>query len=359
MILSAERDDSYGSRDLYVSFSKPDGSWTAPLNLGGDVNTVGEEESPFMAEDGKTLYFSTNGLSGYGGKDIYVSLRLDDSWTKWSEPENLGAGINGKGDDEYFSIPSTGNRAFFTRGEKGEDMDIFTFNVEDLFVEKEGPVYESMKHLIAEKKPVLVTVTGTLLNSKTGEPMANTKVSVERLPDGVPVGETVTDAQGNYSMILRPGARYGLVPSADNYLSRNENIDLNDVTESKEMKVNLNLTPIEVGAKVVINNIFFDFDKTVLKTASYAELDRVLKLLNDGSVKRIEITGHTDSVGEDSYNQDLSLRRARSVYNYFVSKGIAKDRLRAIGKGEDDPAVPNDTSENRRLNRRVEFKIVE
>jgi OOP family OmpA-OmpF porin len=359
MILSAERDDSYGSRDLYVSFSKPDGSWSAPVNLGGDINTVGEEESPFMAEDGKTLYFSTNGLSGYGGKDIYVSLRLDDSWTKWTEPENLGAGINGKGDDEYFSIPSTGNRAFFTRGEKGEDMDIFTFNVEDLFIEKEGLVYESMKHLIAEEKPVLVTVTGTLLNSKTGEPMANTKVVIERLPDGAPVGETITDDQGNYSVILRPGARYGLIPSADKYLSQSENIDLNEVTESKDMMVNLKLTPIEVGAKVVINNIFFDFDKAVLKTASYAELDRVLELLNSGSIKNIEIAGHTDSIGEDAYNQELSQKRARAVYNYFTSKGIAKDRLKAVGKGETDPAAPNDSSENRRLNRRVEFKIVE
>ena len=359
MIMSSERDDSYGSRDLYVSFSKADGSWTAPKNLGGDINTVGEEESPFMAEDGKTLYFSTNGLSGYGGKDIYVSVRLDDSWTKWSEPENLGAGINGKGDDEYFSIPSTGNRAFFTRGEKGEDMDIFTFNVEDLFIEKEGIVYESMKHLIAEEQPILVTVTGTLINSKTGKPMANTKVVVERLPDGVVVGETTTDANGNYTVILRPGARYGLVPTADDYLSQNENIDLNDITESKDMKVDLKLTPIEMGAKVVINNIFFDFDKAVLKTASYSELDRVLELLKSGSIKNIEITGHTDSVGEDGYNQDLSLRRAKAVYNYFISKGIAKDRLKAIGKGEDEPAVPNDTSENRRLNRRVEFKIVQ
>jgi OOP family OmpA-OmpF porin len=123
--------------------------------------------------------------------------------------------------------------------------------------------------------------------------------------------------------------------------------------------VNLKLTPIEVGAKVVINNIFFDFDKAVLKTASYAELDRVLELLNSGSIKNIEIAGHTDSIGEDAYNQELSQKRARAVYNYFTSKGIAKNRLKAVGKGETDPAAPNDSSENRRLNRRVDFKIVE
>ena len=148
MILSAERDDSYGLRDLYVTRQKPDGSWSQPINLEGEINTVGEEESPFLAKNTKTLYFSTNGQSGYGGKDIYVSQRLDDSWSKWSEPENLGAGVNKEGDDEYFSIPTNGEYAYFTRGDHGEDMNIFTFKVDDLFVEKAGPVYESMKHLI-------------------------------------------------------------------------------------------------------------------------------------------------------------------------------------------------------------------
>ena len=132
MIISAERDDSYGLRDLYVTFKRK-GGWTEPLNLGGDINTVGDEEPPFLAEDGKTLYFSTNGQSGYGGKDIYVSLRLTDKWTKWSAPENLGAGINKEGDDEYFSIPTNGEYAYFTRGDKGEDMDSFTFKVLEKF----------------------------------------------------------------------------------------------------------------------------------------------------------------------------------------------------------------------------------
>jgi outer membrane protein OmpA-like peptidoglycan-associated protein len=355
LLMSAERDDSYGSRDLYVSFKKQDGSWTEPLNLGGDINTVGEEESPFIAENGTTLYFSTNGLSGYGGKDIYVSLRLDDTWTKWTEPENLGAGINGKGDDEYFSIPSNGSNAYFTRGDQGEDMDVFSFKVDDLFVQRSGPVYESMKHLVS----VLITVKGKVTNSKTGDPMPNAKVVVERLPDGVDVGETMTDASGSYSIVLRPGARYGLVPLADGYLSQNANLDLNSVKESAEMTRDLLLAPIEVGAKVVINNIFFATNKSDLQTASFPELERVADLMSQNKISKILIIGHTDSVGEDAYNLSLSQRRARAVYTYFLTKGIAKERLKFEGKGETEPAVPNDTPENRQLNRRVEFKIIE
>lgn len=357
MLLSAERDDSYGSRDLYVSFKQADGSWSEPLNLGGDVNTVGEEESPFIAENGTTLYYSTNGLSGYGGKDIYVALRKDNTWTKWTEPENMGAGINGKGDDEYFSIPSTGNYAYFTRGEKGDDMDVFSFKVDDLFVERSGPVYESMKHLTTQ--PVLITVKGNVTNGKTGEPMANTRVFVERLPDGVDVGETKTDAAGNYTLVLRPGARYALVPSSDGFLSQNENVDFNKITASTEITRDLKLMPIEVGAKLVIKNIFFATDKADLQTASFPELERVYELLKENKIAKIQITGHTDSVGEDAYNLGLSQRRAKAVYTYFITKGIGKDRITSEGKGETEPAAPNDTAENRQLNRRVEFKIVE
>jgi OOP family OmpA-OmpF porin len=357
MLLSAERDDSYGLRDLYVTTQRNDGSWTEPLNLGGDINTVGDEESPFLAEDAKTMYFSTNGLSGYGGKDIYVALRLDDSWTKWSIPENLGAGINKEGDDEYFSIPSNGQYAYFTRGDVGEDMDIFTFKVDELFVKKEGPVYESMRHLIPEQPEI--TIVGRTINNKTGEVIPGASVVVERLPDGVDIGETTSDDGGNYSVIVRPGARYGLIPSAEGFISQDENIDLNDATESDSVTVDLKLSPVEKDVVIVLNNIFFDFDKAVLKTGSYAELDRVMKYLKDGTIGKIKITGHTDSVGDDDYNLGLSRKRARAVYTYLVSNGVSKDQISSEGKGETEPAVPNTTAENRQKNRRVEFKIVE
>lgn len=353
MLISAERDDTYGSRDLYVSFSKPDGSWTEPLNLGGDINTVGEEESPFLAEDGETMYFSTNGQSGYGGKDIYVSLRRDKSWTKWTAPENLGAGINKEGDDEYFSIPTNGEYAYFTRGEEGEDMDIFTFKVDELFVEKAGPVYESMKHLIPEQ--IYVTIEGLVIDAKTEHVVPGASVVIERLPDGLDIGETVADADGAYTLTVLPGARYGVIPSYEGYFSESENFDFNNIVETTIVKKDLKLVPKDSDIPITFNNIFFDTDKSVLKTSSYPELARVHKLLEEGALKGVIIQGHTDSVGDANYNLALSRRRARAVYNYFVERGIAKDRLQYEGFGETKPAVPNTTRENRAKNRRVEF----
>jgi len=357
MLISAERDDTYGLRDLYITFEKPDGTWSEPKNLGSDINTVGEEESPFLAEDSKTMYFSTNGLSGYGGKDIFVSMRLDNSWTKWSTPENLGSGINKKGDDEYFSIPTNGQFAYFTRGDEGEDMDIFTFKVEDLFVDKAGPVYESMRHLIVEK--ATITIEGFVLDDKTKEIVPGANVLIERLPDGVDIGETVSDAKGFYSLTVLPGARYGIVPSAEGYFSQSENFDFNKITETDTVTQDLTLVPQGEGLAVRFNNIFFDFDKASLKTSSYPELGRVFKLLKDGTLKKIEIAGHTDSVGAADYNLSLSKRRARTVYNYFLERGITKDRLAYVGYGESKPSVPNDTKANQAKNRRVEFTIVE
>ena len=357
MLISAERDDSYGLRDLYVTREQSDGTWSEPMNLGGDINTVGEEESPFLAEDTKTLYFSTNGQSGYGGKDIYVSIRLDETWTKWSAPENLGAGINKEGDDEYFSIPTTGQYAYFTRGDKGEDMDIFTFKVEDLFVEKAGAVYESMQHLIEEE--ITITIQGTVVDSKTEEIIPGADVLIERLPDGIDIGTTVSDEEGFYSLTVLPGARYGLVPSAEGYFSQSENFDFNKTAKTDTINQTLNLVPKGLGLKVAFNNIFFDFDKATLKTSSYPELGRVFTLLQDGTLKQIVIEGHTDSVGPADHNLSLSKKRARAVYNYFAERGIEKDRLEFIGYGETKPSVPNDTKANQAKNRRVEFSIKE
>ncbi len=357
ILISSERDDSYGLRDLYITFEKQDGTWSEPKNLGGDINTIGEEESPFLAEDTKTLYFSTNGLSGYGGKDIFVSIRLDDTWTKWSPPENLGAGINKKGDDEYFSIPPSGQHAYFTRGEEGEDMDIFTFKVEDLFVEKSGTVYESMKHLVEEE--ITVTIQGVVVNTKTDEVVPDAKVLIERLPDGVAIDETQSNTNGYYSLTVPPGAKYGIVPSAEGYFSQSENFDFNNITKIDTIKRDLKLVPKGSGLAVVFENIFFGFDQALLQTSSYPELGRVYQLLQDGTLKSIVISGHTDSIGTDEYNLSLSKRRARAVYNYFLERGIAKDRLEYIGHGEAKPAFPNDTRTNKAKNRRVEFTIKE
>ncbi len=359
LIMSSERDDTYGGRDLYISFKKTKLEWTEPVNLGGSLNTIAEEASPFLAKDGKTLYFSSAGHAGYGGLDIYVTRRLDDTWLKWSTPENLGSGINTDLDDEYFSIPSSGKHLYFTRGKVDDDTDIFRFEVDDFFVDPESPLLASVDHLGEEEQPIIITIVGTVTNGKSGEVMPGVPVIVQRLPDGITIGEVTTDDKGFYSLSLRPGARFGFGADKEGFLGQNENIDLNDVEESDSITIDLKLIPIEVGQPLVLKNIFFEFDKDVLTTASYPELERVLGYIEKGRIQKIEISGHTDSKGPDEYNQNLSERRAKAVFNYFVQNGVGRDQMVSKGYGESEPVATNDTDEGRKQNRRVEFKVLE
>ena len=357
LIQAVERDDSYGGRDLYISF-KNGNSWTEPSNLGGNINTAGEEAAPFLAQDKKTLYFSSNGYSGYGGLDIYVTRRLDDSYEKWSPPENMGTGINTDLDDEYFSIPSNGKHLYFTRGKVDDDTDIFRFKVDELFIDPDNPLASSIDHLIQEEE-VMILVKGIVTNNGDQSPMANVKVNVERLPDGIPIGSVTTKEDGAYSIILFPGARYGLGAEQEGFIAQNQNIDLNEIEISDTIQLNLELSPIEVGKPIVMNNIFFAFDKDLLTTSSYAELGRILEYMESGRIQKIEVSGHTDSVGDENYNRLLSQRRANAVKNFFTSNGISTARVTAKGYGESQPVMSNDSKEGRAKNRRVEFKILE
>lgn len=359
LIQALERDDSYGGRDLYISFKESRVKWSEPKNLGGILNTIGEEASPFLAKDNKTLYFSSGGHAGYGGLDIYVTRRLDDTWLNWSAPENMGSGINTDLDDEYFSIPSSGKHLYFTRGKVDDDTDIFRFTVEEFFVDPESPIYASVEHLEEEDVPVVITVMGTVTNSKTGAVLPLTPVVVKRLPDGVAIGSVDADDQGAYSFSVRPGARFSFGAEKDGFIPQNENIDLNDIDKSDTIIVDLKLSPIEVGEPIILKNIFFEFDKDVLRTASYPELDKLLGYMQDGQIKRIEISGHTDWKGPGEYNQKLSERRAKAVRKYLIQNGIEEGRMEYAGYGESQPIDTNETVEGRQNNRRVEFKILE
>ncbi|MFY0688126.1 MAG: OmpA family protein [Cyclobacteriaceae bacterium] len=359
LIQSVERDDSYGGRDLYVSFKNGNG-WSEPKNMGGDVNTISEDAAPFLAADGKTLYYSTGGLQTFGGMDIFVSRRLDDSWEKWSPPDNLGKGVNTAQDDLYFSIPSSGQHLYFTRGDTGDDTDIFRFKVDDFFIDPDDPIASSVSHMRPdEPEVVLVAVTGKVIDNKTGEPMAGVDVIVERLPDGIKLGSTRSKEDGSYTFSLRPGAMFGISAEKDGFLAVNENLDLNDTKKSESISMDLKLAQIEVGGPIVMNNIFFAFNKAELRTASYSELERILKYILDGTIKKIEISGHTDSIGSEEVNLRMSQRRANSVMEYFVNNGVDRSVIDAKGYGESQPIDTNETKEGQQNNRRVEFKVLD
>ena len=346
LLMSVEREDTEGSRDLYVSFMKSDSSWTEPKNLGEVVNTANDETAPFLASDDKTLYFSSNGFSGYGGSDIYVSKRLDDTWTNWSEPENLGPEINSPLEDLFFNIPASSEFAYYSRGVSETNTDIFR-----------------VKLPIIKNPEPWITVRGKIVDKTTGQPLG-AKIVYERLPDGKGVGIAQSNPEtGEYEIRLPAGHLYGLRAEADGKLSESQNLDTRDIKADQVIDKDFNLDPIAVATiaenvTIVLNNVFFDFDKATLKSESFPELNRVVTLMTEKSTMQIEISGHTDTSGPEQYNLGLSERRAKSVMKYFSDKGVPKDRMTVLFFGETKPTESNDTKEGRKKNRRVEFKIL-
>ncbi len=343
LVLAVERDDTRGDRDFYTSFFKEDSTWTEPLNMGDILNSVGDESSPFLAADDETLYFSTNGRGGYGSYDVYVSIRLDDTWTNWSEPQNMGPDINSDRDDLFFNIPLTGNYAYYTKSISDDDADIFRVELPLRVMPKE-----------------VIVVSGKLLNKETGEPI-EAKIVYEKLPEGVTVGITKSHSEtGEYEIVLPKGHLYGFRAEAEGYLPISENIDLSGETPpNDEIDRDMMLVPIKVQATIVLNNIFFDFDKSVLKNESFPELDRLSKFMNENVSMKISIAGYTDSTGPEEYNMSLSQRRAQAVANYLIEKGIINSRIVVDFFGESKPAESNASRDGRSKNRRVEFTILE
>ena len=347
LLMSVERDDSRGDRDLYVSFQKNDSLWTAPLNLGDIINTAGEESAPFLASDNVTLYFSSNGFSGFGGADVYMTKRLDDTWTNWSEPENMGPDINTKLNDLFFNIPSTSEYAYYSREVAVDNADVYRVKL---------PVFMS-------PEPTVV-VRGKLIDSKTGKPIA-AKIIYEQLPEGKEIGIAQSDPEtGEYEIHLPGGYLYGVRAEADGHISSNQNLDLTKVTKDGEIRSqNIRLDPLELAkiepdASISLNNIFFDFDKSTLKAESFPELNRIVKLMSERPTLEVEISGHADATGPEEYNMDLSKRRAQSVVRYLTDKEVATTRIKVSFFGETKPIETNATREGRSKNRRVEFKIL-
>ena len=342
LLISLQRDESYGERDLYACFLRKDGSWTAPKNLGPEINTAADEGTPFLAADGRTMYFGSDGFSAYGSTDMFLSRRLDDSWQHWSEPENLGSDFNTADWDAYFTIPASGDYAYFVsrQGAIGEA---------DIFRAKLPP---SLRPL------AVVLVVGKVIDAKTGKPLEAT-IHYEVLPGGKEAGLAHSNAAtGEYKISLPVGELYGFRAEAKGYLAVNENLDVKKLEGYSEIQRDLKLVPAEVGQTVRLNNLFFDFNKSQLKSESFAELDRLVELVKASPKMELEIAGHTDNVGNDAANKKLSTDRAKAVYDYLVSKDISSTRLKTIGYGKSKPLASNDTEEGRSQNRRVEFTIL-
>ncbi|MEY3237323.1 MAG: hypothetical protein RI883_1424 [Bacteroidota bacterium] len=343
LLMTVQRKEGEGSKDLYVSFLQSDNSWSKPLNMGLDLNTANSETSPFLSADGVTLYFSSKGRPGYGGTDMFVSKRLDDSWTKWSEPQNLGPSLNTPSFDAYYSIPASGEYAYYVSYQN-------SIGAADIFRTKLPKALRP--------NPVAL-IRGRVIDAETGLPLGS-KIDYENLTKNKNEGSAKSDGRnGEYSIILPTGSNYGFLGIAEGYFSVSENLDLSTLVEYKEINRDIKLFPIKKGQTIRLNNIFFETGKYVLRNESKSELTRLLKLLKENPTMKIEIQGHTDDVGADVDNLALSKNRSKAVFDYLVKNGIVSTRLITKGFGELKPIVSNTTPDNRQLNRRVDFIITE
>ena len=345
LVMSCERMDSFGSRDLYVSFLTNE-LWSKPLNMGVNINTAEDEGSPFIAADSKTLYFSTAGFPGYGKNDIFLTKRLDSTWTNWSEPENIGDLINTSKWDGYFTIPASGEHAYFSSDE-------LSIGKEDIFRIK---LFPSIR-----PDPVAI-ISGTVINAFDKKTIS-AEVVMELLNDSTGTDKIVAEFDpetGEYKMVVPLKKAYSLNASKKGFISISENLDLSKDRRFREIKKNISLIPIKEGQTMVLNNLFFNQSKFDILFSSYPELNRIIKLMQEYPTMQVIIEGHTDGSDENMIlNVKLSQERANEVKKYLVEKGqIDTKRIQTKGWGQSKPIASNATEETRKKNRRVEFTIL-
>ncbi|MBC7861935.1 MAG: OmpA family protein [Bacteroidia bacterium] len=327
------RDDAVLQMDLYAVFKTGDSTYSKPVKLGPVINSFGDDECPFLMPDDKTLYFSSNGHPGYGSSDVFVSRRLDDTWTNWSKPENLGPVVNGPAADLYFHIPEKGGYAFMS------STNGFWNNL-DLFKLK----------MNLKKEWVL---SGIVINKKTDLPQPGAKIKAldnltKKIVDSTTVGKT-----GEYEFKkLKPG-EYTVIAESG-ILSNTITVVVKE--EERELHYNVNLNPIEAGQSLVLHNISFEPNKFEILSSSFPELDKLAKFMQDNKDIRIEIHGHTSMNNEGvKFNIDLSTHRASAVKDYLVAEGIKEGRITYKGFGFNEPIYKGDNIDEQSKNRRVEI----
>lgn len=361
LYFSSTRGGGQGAADIWVSYRNNKGEFEDPINLSDKINTSGDEQSPFIHPDGKTLYFMSNGHPGMGSKDLYYARILDDG--TWGEPINLGYPINTEGNEGSLVVSTDGKTAYFASDRYQENgnnnkIDIYSF---ELYEEARPQPVSYLKAIVIDavtKKEIKALVDLSNLNSSKRYYYAR------------------TDEKGSFLVALPTGSTYGLNVSKDGYLFHSENFALEDVSSINEpFKMTIELQPIpdealvsdsntetktEVPPKmkpIILKNVFFESASAELKSESTLELNRLKKLMEENPNIKIQINGHTDAVGSDADNQTLSELRAMAVHDFLIDAGISAERLRFIGYGESKPIDSNDTDEGRQNNRRTEFLI--
>lgn len=335
----SNRPGGSGGYDIWKS-TITDSKWGPAINLGPEINTPYDENTPFLHADGKTLYFSSDGWPGFGNKDIFYS-RLDDSG-KWLKPINLGYPINSFEDESGLVVSADGNLGFFSSNLKeGYGLqDIYSFGIPE------------------QAKPLKISYVKGIVKDKDSQKTIESNVQVVDLTTNKTVFDDYTDpATGSFLAVMPVGSNYMFNVNAEGYMFYSENFELKAGDINKPYQIEVYIEKIKAGGNVTLKNIFFDTNKYNLLPPSIKELEILTGFLNDNPTVEIEIQGHTDNVGDDKLNEKLSFNRANAVYEYLIKNKINAKRLTFKGFGANKPIADNKTELGRKNNRRTSFVI--
>lgn len=366
------RDNASRSRGYEITASGVKSFREKTFGMGvpiSQVNSKFNDGPVFLHIDGETMYMASEGGKSMGGYDIFISKKVNNLWT---EPVNLGYPINTPYDDFFFASTANGKYAYIASNRKGGEGGFDVYKVTLWGPEKQPSIITEDYLLSAIAKPMknnaieatvdvkrksLTVFKGRTIDAISLKPV-EAKIEIVDNATGKKVKDfTTNSATGKFIITLNSGKNYGIAVKAKGYLFHSENFDIPDGSPDNLINKEIRLKNIAVGSKIALRNIFFDIGKSTLRPESNAELDRLVKLMNDVSSLKIEISGHTDNTGSASLNQKLSQARAQAVVDYLIGKGISSSRMTAKGYGSTQPIASNGTADGRQQNRRTEFEI--
>ncbi len=339
LYFASMRDGGQGGVDIYKSERKKDGTWSTAANLGAPVNSPLNEKSPFIHQDNRTLYFTSDGHKGLGGFDIFISKKLENG--NFSKPVNIGYPINSDADDLGFMVSTDGKTGYFASNKlngKG-GWDIYSLNL-----------YE-------EARPDKVLfIKGEISGDNKNIPLA-AKIELKNVKTNKVHELDVDTVTGQYVSVVNFNSDYIMTIKKDGYAYNSQYFASGDPALAKPVKVDVSLKKIEIGGIYKLNDILFETNSFELNDTSRAVIDGFVLFLKENPKVKVAIHGHTDNVGDAHSNQMLSDNRSKSVEAYINKRGIDTQRLAARGYGMSKPVGSNDNEEGRALNRRTEFVI--
>jgi outer membrane protein OmpA-like peptidoglycan-associated protein len=359
-----------GGKDILYTRMDSKGKWTKPVNAGMRINTPYDEEGVFISPDNRYLYFASRGHNSMGGFDIFRSERMENG--RWSEPENLGYPLNTPDDEVFYITDRTGSHGYYSAireggmGAKDICKVVFLGSEKELVLRTEdqlvaGPGPEKTGFLMIPQLRALdesLLLEGSVTDSTDGIDPIIAKLEFYDPSTGEREAQVISDSTGSFRVNLPGPKLYAIEINASGYLYYLDILDYSSETGEDKLRQDFFLRKVEVGIKVVLDNIYFETGKAVLRPESDDALNQVLRFLENNPSLRLEISGHTDNTGSLRINQKLSRDRAAAVVDYLVEKGIAQERLESRGYADSQPVATNATADGRQQNRRVEFKVL-